>query len=282
MVDRLRWNAVESVTLMADMTDLSSTPADLLVPPWVEFPTYEKYSMGWRMGVGEDYIGEWWDFLNSLPIDYVSRLNYLQSHRPAPITWANTVMEVLYPESDTDLDESDTDLDESQILELLNLRLIDYDAAYQTWLSQQETIVFPWDYDDEPIDAARYWTRDFWFFSRQLSGMRGDGLVIKQIPKPWKRFEKQMLTGELGDVEAQQGLLTLAQMFCAGAVLPPWELGLKVEDFEDSFEMDMGYVDAYRLWMMNAFDDDRLLRQMLSTTGVPTSWEKWIDEQMIF
>jgi hypothetical protein len=103
---------------------------------------------------------------------------------------------------------------------------------------------------------------------------------MPEIPQPWQRFESQILTGQLGPVEPQQGLLTLAQMFCAGSVLPPWELGLKVEDFEDSFELDMGYADAYRLWIMSSFDDDRMLRQLLS--DVPRSWEAWIEEQMIF
>ncbi len=247
------------------------------VPPWVEFPTYEQFSMGWRMGVGEDYIGEWSDFLRSLPIDYSSRLHYLQRHRPAPINWKETVMQVLYPESNSAFDS-----DESQFLELLNLGLIEYDAAYQTWLIQQETIVFPWSYSDEPIEAARYWTRDFWFFSRQLNGMRNRLVESLTIPKPWKRFERQILTGDLGTLEPKEGLLTLAQMLCAGSVLPPWDVGLTLDDFDDSFEMDMGYVDAYQLWIMNAFDDDRMLRQMLSTTEIPTSWNAWINEQMMF
>jgi hypothetical protein len=247
-----------------------------IVPPWVEFPTYERYSMGWRMGSGEGYMGEWSVFLEGLP-DYASRLNYLQRHRPAPLNWCGTVEQVLDPESDR---EFGYEYSEAQILEFLNLKLIDYDAAYSTWLMQQETIAFPWKDGDDPIETARYWTRDFWFFSRQLNAARVQAFEMPEIPQPWQRFESQILTGQLGPVEAQQGLLTLAQMFCAGSVLPPWELGLKVEDVEDSFELEMGYADAYRLWIMSSFDDDRMLRQLLS--DVPSAWEAWIEEQMMF
>lgn len=27
-----------------------------LAPPWVEFPDIPRYSIGWRMGPGEDYM----------------------------------------------------------------------------------------------------------------------------------------------------------------------------------------------------------------------------------
>ncbi len=84
------------------------------------------------------------------------------------------------------------------------------------------------------------------------------------------------------DVDPAQGLLTLAQMLCAGSVKPPWTLGLFPDDFTDSFEMDMGYSDAFRLWIMSAFDDDMLLREMLQKTQIPREWLDWIDEQADF
>ncbi len=28
----------------------------LLPPPWIAYPHIERYSIGWRMGYGEDYI----------------------------------------------------------------------------------------------------------------------------------------------------------------------------------------------------------------------------------
>lgn len=29
----------------------------LMPPPWLAYPEIERYSIGWRMGYGEDYIG---------------------------------------------------------------------------------------------------------------------------------------------------------------------------------------------------------------------------------
>ena len=39
----------------------------IMPPPWLAFPEIERYSIGWRMGYGEDYIdwfGHWLDTLS--------------------------------------------------------------------------------------------------------------------------------------------------------------------------------------------------------------------------
>lgn len=39
---------------------------NLMAPPWLMYPDISRYSIGWRMGYGEDYIykfGEWYDAL---------------------------------------------------------------------------------------------------------------------------------------------------------------------------------------------------------------------------
>ncbi len=35
-------------------------------PPWIEYPDYEPYCLGWRMGSGEDYIDDWYGFIKNL------------------------------------------------------------------------------------------------------------------------------------------------------------------------------------------------------------------------
>ena len=38
----------------------------MLPPPWIAYPEIERYSIGWRMGYGEEYIcrwGGWWETL---------------------------------------------------------------------------------------------------------------------------------------------------------------------------------------------------------------------------
>jgi predicted NAD-dependent protein-ADP-ribosyltransferase YbiA (DUF1768 family) len=37
-----------------------------LLPPWLKFPDYHPYSMGWRMGVGEDYASEFYTWYRGL------------------------------------------------------------------------------------------------------------------------------------------------------------------------------------------------------------------------
>ena len=257
---------------------MTNQPRDML-PPWEAFPTYERYTIGWRMGAGEDYRYDWYTFIEMLPNDYDTRLAYLMRHRPAPLNWGDEVLAVLYPST-----ESDQEFDCSTE-ELLNLGLVKHDAAYQTWLKQQTAIVWPWSLpvSDTPAQAARYGTRCFWFFSRQLSAARQAGNIdFDDVPGAWRSVETQLLTGLLGDVNPTYGLMALAQMLCAGAVQPPWIFGLSPDDFTDSFEMDMGYCDAFRLWIMCAFDDDMLLCEMFEETGIPNAWVNWIDERARF
>ncbi len=71
-------------------------------------------------------------------------------------------------------------------------------------------------------------------------------------------------------------------MLCAGRVIPPWQLGLTLDDFADSFEMEMGYVDAFRLWGMSSFDDREHLQRCLTTTKAPKAWQDWCVERFLW
>ena len=77
----------------------------------------------------------------------------------------------------------------------------------------------------------------------------------------------------------RRGLLTLARMPAAGWVVPPWKLGLRLADSRDTFDDDMGLVDAFRLWGMSAFDDRDTLEAFLTSKGVPGEWAVWAREQ---
>jgi hypothetical protein len=80
-------------------------------------------------------------------------------------------------------------------------------------------------------------------------------------------------------LDLRLGLLSLAQMLSAGRVVPPWQLGLSPADFADTFDDDMGFVDAFRLWGMHAFDDREQLQRYLAPTGVPAEWDGWAEER---
>ena len=57
----------------------------LLPPPWLAYPEIERYSIGWRMGYGEDYLYKFSDWFYSLPEE--EQIKYRDMF-PEPVTWA--------------------------------------------------------------------------------------------------------------------------------------------------------------------------------------------------
>ena len=56
----------------------------IMPPPWLVYPEIERYSIGWRMGYGEDYIYKFWNWLDTLTSDELAEYRSLF---PEPITW---------------------------------------------------------------------------------------------------------------------------------------------------------------------------------------------------
>ena len=150
-----------------------------LAPPWEKFPTYERYTIGWRMGGGEDWLSYWYVFLETLAPSFDVRLAYLKRHPPAPVNWSDRVYSVLHPAVD------DYELTPEQRSELLGYGLICTDASYPIWLRQQNGIRWPWEFAENPETATRYRTREFWFWSRQVAEQRGSNWKSPTIPDSW-------------------------------------------------------------------------------------------------
>ncbi|WP_434041375.1 MULTISPECIES: hypothetical protein [Sorangium] len=258
-------------------------PRGDVAPPWERFPDYERHTMGWRMGAGEDWMGLWGVFLEQLAPDLETRIAYLRRHPPAPMSWADAVHDVLYPtersEDDSD-DEDDPTATAQRRAALLEQGLIASDVAFTTWLGQQKDVRWPWERGATPEDAARYDTRELWFWSRRIAALRSaGGWKPPIVPETWRACARALESGDAGPVEAHRGLSSLARFLCAGDVKAPWQLGLDLADFADSFDDDMGYVDAFRLWGMSAFDDAHQLRRYLEATRAPSDWRAWAEEQ---
>ncbi len=253
-----------------------------IVPPWARFPHYERYTIGWRMGSGEDWLSYWHVFLEELDPTSDVRLAYLKRHPAAPVNWAERVYDVLHPSRERNDEEEDW-VAVQRRADLLQLGLIASDAAYPIWRSQQAGVCWPWEFSDDPETPegiARHWRRDLWFWSRPVVELRGSAMwTMPEVPASWQACAEPLATGQVPDLDPSRGLLSLAQMFAAGSVVPPWQLGLDPTDFADSFEMDMGFVDAFRLWGMSAFDDREHLQHYLDATKLPQNWEDWIAEQ---
>jgi hypothetical protein len=174
------------------------------------------------------------------------------------------VHDVLYPSPHEQENEDDSTAANKRRVELLERELIASDVAFATWLGRQQGVRWPWTYSDTPENAARHRTRDLWFWSRQVAQLRAEPTwTAPQVPTGWQPCDAPLKTGTVHSFDLHQGLLSLAQMLSAGHVIAPWRLGLEINDFADSFDNDMGYIDAFRLWGMSAFDDHEHLQRYL-------------------
>lgn len=85
-----------------------------LEPPWARFPWISRYSIGWRMGMGESYSMLWSDFAEKITTPDEA-LAYLRRHPPAPRTWADTVAhwlgQIERDRAEAAEDEEDDELD---------------------------------------------------------------------------------------------------------------------------------------------------------------------------
>ena len=41
----------------------------LIAPQWIEYPALSEFSMGWRMGAGEDYKCGFWNWYETLSLN---------------------------------------------------------------------------------------------------------------------------------------------------------------------------------------------------------------------
>ena len=53
----------------------------IMSPPWLVYPEIERYSIGWRMGYGEDYIYKFWNWLDTLTSDIATIVYKNLSHQ---------------------------------------------------------------------------------------------------------------------------------------------------------------------------------------------------------
>lgn len=262
-------------------------PQGDLAPPWEAFPDYERYTIGWRMGSGESWLGFMNEFLDKhLPTDFDTRLAYLKRHAKAPYSWSDWVFDILHPDIEDEDDDDDDDGEkarqrtEQRRVELADMGLIASDVAYFTWRAKQDSVHWPWDDCETPEEAARYRTRDLWFWSRQVAELREQNKIPAfDAPEPWNEIAEIVRTGKTNPVVAKEGLQSLVRGFAAGGVVAPWQAGLLPADFADTFDMDMGYVDAFRLWGMSVFDDRPHIDRYTQSTAMPETWQEWIDEQ---
>jgi hypothetical protein len=269
-----------------------------LAPPWAAMPELGRYAIGWRMGEGEAWVVLWDLFLKGLDTDRDTRLEYLRRHAPVPFSWAENAYGVLVPRG---LAYGNIDRSEPAAIKALQaLGLLASDACYTWWLRRQRDITWPWLGGHDPVAETKQNTRRFWYWSRRMSALRdeltdpkqasdsawlegiaaawqgGEAAEAQGVPEAWVPLLAVMRAGVLPRaLELDRGLWTLATMMCAGEVLPPWKLGLTIDDAQQAFGDDMGFADAFCLWVMSAFDDVHGLEAYLQSHAAP---EAWVDQ----
>jgi ribA/ribD-fused uncharacterized protein len=66
-----------------EIRQISDVP-DLIFPPWMAFPQTDRLDMFWRMGLGEEYVGNWHNY-----VDSYDRKKYKLKF-PEPEEWDST------------------------------------------------------------------------------------------------------------------------------------------------------------------------------------------------
>ena len=73
---------------------------DYMAPQWIAFPAYTEFTIGWRMGAGEDYKSKFWDWYESLT---PAQQKEYQALFPYPCFWHYNRWE----ENDQDIDDEE-------------------------------------------------------------------------------------------------------------------------------------------------------------------------------
>jgi hypothetical protein len=79
----------------------------------------------------------------------------------------------------------------------------------------------------------------------------------------------------------ETGLEALTLFLAEGWPPAPWAIDVPVSSFADTFDDDMGYADAFRLWLMCGFDDRPTFETYASTQPLaPSEWVGWMEREL--
>lgn len=71
------------------------------LPPWIRHPEIPRYSIGWRMGYGEDYMTIWWHWAEGRSAE--EKTAYFREFAPIQTEWVDWVgMQIAMDEEEDD------------------------------------------------------------------------------------------------------------------------------------------------------------------------------------
>jgi N-glycosidase YbiA len=63
------------MNLRSDIKNISPDP-DIVLPPWIPFPSIDQNNLFWRMGLGEDYLAQWSKYYLRLTDNSIYKRNF--------------------------------------------------------------------------------------------------------------------------------------------------------------------------------------------------------------
>jgi hypothetical protein len=87
-----------------------------LLPPWLKYPDVHRYSIFWRMGVGESYIIMFRAWAKGRSRE--AWIAYLQPYVPLPLPWVDWAAALVDPDGDDDPERGAARLAEAGLLDL--------------------------------------------------------------------------------------------------------------------------------------------------------------------
>lgn len=215
-----------------------------IAPPWVKFPTYTRRTIGWRMGCGEDWFMFWNYFIGTLNEARGDRLAYFKRQRPAPRTWADSVLLNLDSRAFAFRPGESSVPIAQEISWLYQEGLVSDDIAYENWRAQLDGP--PSLLEGEPvtrenlISLTRILPRELFFYARYNAD---EGREVT-LPKAWRALPP-----------VEEGRARLAMELLRSPWPPgPWTLGCAAGASDDDDDA-VSYGRAWRAWVGAVFDD---------------------------
>ena len=261
---------------------MSREPDAELEPPWAAFPWIQYGSIGWRMGCGEDYLLQWFPYVQAHIPNFSSALAYLQRHPRAPRTWASFLVSWLRPLARAH-PHGPLELDRARVSAL---GLEGDDVAYPVFVRnarREGGMTAPWTWSvaaESPANGWRYLTREIGWWARWLVTECADRTAwLDAQPAPpdaWapvvaalraRRADPAWATLTAG----AERLIPLAAVH--GALPPPWLGGHPPRDsivYDDGQADD---VDRWAWWLFGTLDDPTSWRGYLARWPPAPAWQ---------
>jgi len=267
--------------MLAAMSHESSAEPEL-EPPWAAYPWIQHGSIGWRMGCGEDYLLQWFPYVQKHIRDFPSALAYLQRHPRAPRLWALFLVSWLHPLAKAN-PRGALALDRAQVDAL---GLVGDDVAYPVFLRnarREGGLTAPWTWyvaAESTAKGWRYLTRQVGWWARWLATECDDRTAwLDAQPAPPEAWSPVVTAVRARRAAPAWATLTggaerLIPLAVAHGELPPPWLGGHPPRGAIAYDDDQADdIDRWVWWLLATIDDPASWHGYLARWPPPPEWQ---------